>query len=346
MTTPDISLDALPPQIPQTADEEERRRRRKMLLLVLLGLLLVVLVLFSAWYLLFRKPITDIIPPTENFAMPTFVNAAYDVAKPLGIAVSPDGSRIYVTQDKGTRETLILDGQGKRLGILAPPTQDGARTTQMFVAVDPGSGDVYATDRTAGQVRVYAADGTFKRVLEPSAEMGAWQPLGITVDGRGNVFIADVAPPFTRVHEFTRDGTFVRDFGVQGQLNHPNGLALDSTGNLYVSNTGSGRLVVFDQAGQQRAAISRGPGEGNVGLPRGVAIDDKDRVYVVDSTGQQVLVYRAIKEEASGLEYVDQFGRVGTGDGAFAFPNGVAVDGRSRIYIADWNNDRIQFWSY
>lgn len=346
MTTPDISLDVLPPQAPQTLDEEERRRRRRMLLLLLLGLLLTALVLFSAWYLLFRKPITDIIPPTANFAMPTYVNATYDVAQPLSVAVSPDGSRIYVTQGKGTRETLVLDSAGKQLGTLAPPAVDGVIATQMFVAVDPGSGDVYATDRTAGQVRIYAADGTFKRVLEPPTDMGVWQPLGITVDGNGNVFIADVAPPFTRIHEFARDGAFVRDFGTEGQMDHPNGLALDSNGNLYVGSTGNGQILVFDPAGNQRALVARGPGAGDVGLPRGVAIDDKDRVYVVDSTGQHVLVYRALKDGASSLEYVDQFGREGINDGAFEFPNGVAVDTRSRIYIADWNNDRIQLWSY
>jgi DNA-binding beta-propeller fold protein YncE len=347
MTTPDLGIDTLPPQAPQTVDEEEdRRRRRKFLLLFLLALLLFVFILFSAWYLLFRKPISQIIPPSANFAMPAFVNAMYEVSKPLGVAVSTDGSRIYVTQGGGGQETLILDGQGRKLGTLAPPTQDAARATQMFVAVDPGTGDVYATDRTAGQVRIYAADGAFKRVLEPPAAMGAWQPLGITVDGKGNVFIADVAPPFTRVHEFTKDGTFVRDFGVQGQLDHPNGLALDSRGNLYVSNIGPGVVLVFDNAGERRAVVSRGPGAGDVGLPRGIAIDDKDRVYVVDSTGQHVQVYRALKDGASGLEYVDQFGSEGTGDGAFAFPNGVAADGRSRIYIADWNNDRIQLWSY
>jgi sugar lactone lactonase YvrE len=155
-----------------------------------------------------------------------------------------------------------------------------------------------------------------------------------------------VAPPFTRVHEFTQDGTFVRDYGTPDQLDHPNGLALDSEGNLYVSNTATGSILVFDPAGERRAVVSRGPGAGNVGLPRGLAIDDKDRLYAVDSTGQHIQVYRALSGDTSSLEYVDEFGKGGTGDGAFAFPNGVAVDGRSRIYIADWDNDRIQLWSY
>jgi DNA-binding beta-propeller fold protein YncE len=359
MTTPDITIDNLPrpapdaptpptapPPVTPQAAEDDPQRRRKLIILLILGLILIALLLFSAWYLLFRKPISEIIPPTENFAMPTFVAAMYEVATPIDVAVSPDGSRIYVTQGAGTQETLVLDASGKQLGTLAPPLDEGARATQMFIAVDPGSGDVYTTDRAASVVSVYAGDGTFKRFLEPTAEMGAWQPLAITVDADGNVFVADVAPPFTRVHEFTRDGTFVRDFGAPDQLDHPNGLAVDSKGNLYVSSTGTGSILVFDPTGERRAAVARGPGAENVGLPRGLAIDDKDRVYVADSTGQHVQVYRALGDGDSTLEYVDEFGQGGTGDGAFAFPNGVAVDARSRIYIADWDNDRIQLWSY
>jgi DNA-binding beta-propeller fold protein YncE len=361
MTSPEITIDTLPKKAPgaepapepgpaapppAVPDEEDDRRRRKYLLLLLLGLLLLVFIAFTIWYLLFRKPVSEIIPPTDNFAMPAFVNAAYDVNQPLGVAVSPDGSRIYVAQGSGTQETLVLDSQGKKVGTLAAPAAEGARAAQMFVAVDPGTGDVYATDRTAGQVRIFGADGTFKRLLEPPAEMGAWQPMAIVVDKDGNVFVADVAPPFSRVHKFTRDGAFVRDYGKQGELNHPNGVALDSKGNVYVSNTGGGTLLVYGPDGEKRAAIARGPGAGDLGLPRGVAIDDKDRVYVVDSTGQRIQVYRALKDGAASLEFVDKFGTEGTTDGAFAFPNGVATDTRSRIYIADWNNDRIQIWSY
>ena len=356
MTSPEITIDTLPKQAPDAGtppppavpeQTPERDRRRRYLLLLLLGFLFVIFMAFAIWYLIFRKPVSEIIPPTQNFAMPTFVNAEYDVKEPLAVAVAPDGSRIYVTQGGGTQETVLLDAQGKKVATLAPPAQDGVRPQQMFLAVDAISGDVYATDRTAGKIRIYAADGTYRRTLDPTTEMGAWQPMAITVDRSGNVFVADVAPPFTRVHEFRRDGTFVRDFGTQGDgLNHPNGLALDSKGNLYVSNTGGGTVLVFDPAGTRRAAIARGPGVGDVGLPRGLAIDDRDRVYVVDSTSQRVQVYRALKAGATSLEYVDTFGTEGTIDGAFAFPNGIASDARGRIYAADWGNDRIQVWSY
>ena len=44
--------------------------------------------------------------------------------------------------------------------------------------------------------------------------------------------------------------------------------------------------------------------------------------------------------------YLARFGREGTVDGTFEFPNGIAIDGRGRLYVTDWNNDRLQMWSY
>ena len=44
-------------------DDEERKRRRRIFLLAILGGLFLLLVIFFLWYLLFRKPITQIIPP-------------------------------------------------------------------------------------------------------------------------------------------------------------------------------------------------------------------------------------------------------------------------------------------
>ncbi len=67
-----------------------------------------------------------------------------------------------------------------------------------------------------------------------------------------------------------------------------------------------------------------------------MAIDDKDRLYVVDSIGQAVQVYRPLVSGAPSPEFVDKFGEEGTVDGAFYFPNGIAVDARGHVYVADW----------
>ena len=77
-----------------------------------------------------------------------------------------------------------------------------------------------------------------------------------------------------------------------------------------------------------------------------MAVDGQGRVYVVDTSGQSVFVYGTYQEGSSRLEYLGSFGTQGVSNGAFAYPNGIAVDGRGRLYVADSANNRVQLWSY
>jgi sugar lactone lactonase YvrE len=67
---------------------------------------------------------------------------------------------------------------------------------------------------------------------------------------------------------------------------------------------------------------------------------------VGDATGQGVFVFRTPTDDSRRLEYVGFVGGEGVADGLFQYPNGVAVDGRGRVYVADTVNNRIQVWSY
>jgi DNA-binding beta-propeller fold protein YncE len=358
MTTPDISVGALPSEtnadgtLPgaseQPAPPEEERtddRRKKLLLLLLLGLLAIMMAL-SVWYLLFRKPITELPLPIAQEAMPTYQYAFYDLTKPQGVAVSSDGSRIYVTQTGGSRETLVLDGRGTTLGSLKPPATTVEQAYQLGVAVNPVTGQVWTTDRTDGKVFIYEADGTYVREFDPGLALANWQPLGIGFDQQGDAFIADVGGGLTQTHEFSPAGTLIRDIGASASLDHPNGIAVDGSGNLYVTDTGNGRLLVFDGSGAQVGIVERGTSAGNLGLPVGIGIDDRGHILVADSSGAAVQAYAPIKAGDPGPSYINAFGAEGSTDGAFAYPNGLAADGRGRVYIADWGNDRLQVWSY
>ncbi len=59
-----------------------------------------------------------------------------------------------------------------------------------------------------------------------------------------------------------------------------------------------------------------------------------------------VFVYGRFQEGATHVDFLGSFGSEGVDDGAFAYPNGIAVDGRGRLYIADSTNNRVQLWSY
>lgn len=341
---------AEPGAVPQTGapveEEEERRRRRRLLLLLfLLLLLLALLAMLTGWYLLFRKPINELLPPVGGDDVPEYLFSIYDADKPMGVATTASGDRIYVTESAGDKLVNVYDGDGNRVGELKPPA-DRLVHTPVYVAVDPDNGDVWVTDRASGAVYIYDSTGNFKAPFKPKVPIDTWQPLGIALSPDGDVWVTDLSAPFHRIEVFGRDGTLKRTIGQQGVLDFPNMIAFDAAGNAYVTDSNNGRLIVIDEAGNMTPGVGPGVSPGALGLPRGTAVDDVGRLYVVDATGHAVHLYRTGGSETGRPEFIDDFGAEGSGNGQFAYPNGVATDDRARVYVTDRENDRVQVWGY
>ena len=165
-------------------------------------------------------------------------------------------------------------------------------------------------------------------------------------------------------------------YGFQGDLlRRPSSVGFDSSGNIYVADTGKGRVVQFDQGGGFVTTFGE-PGTGPLQLKRpiDVAVADDGRAYVVDKDQDKIVIYdpthkatKAItfKEEpplsvtvannklyvttVSGVLIFDLDGKIETGlihrgreKGQFDLPGGVAVGKDGTLYVADTGNYRIQ----
>ncbi len=79
-------------------------------------------------------------------------------------------------------------------------------------------------------------------------------------------------------------------------------------------------------------------------MPRGIAIDEgRKQLLVVDTTDQAVNVYDVA---SSTPKFLYALGGDGTVSSAFRFPNGIALDGKGHIYVADRENHRVATWRY
>ncbi|KKR06865.1 MAG: NHL repeat containing protein [Candidatus Peregrinibacteria bacterium GW2011_GWC2_39_14] len=117
------------------------------------------------------------------------------------------------------------------------------------------------------------------------------------------------------------------------------GIAIDSSGNVYVVERNNNRVQKFDSNGTYITQWgSYGSGDGQFDSPAGIDIDSSGNVYVVDSGN-----YRIQKFTSTG-EFITKWGTRGwTGvDGEFEMPSDIALDSSGNVYVADWGNNRIQ----
>jgi DNA-binding beta-propeller fold protein YncE len=308
---------------------------------------LVILALLFGWYLMNRKPLSDL-PGLGQSKVPHYEFSMYGTTQPLGVAATASGDRIYVTESGGTRLVRVYDAKGKQTGTLKPPVSTGPSHIPIYVAINPTTQDVYVSDRLTYSVYIYDAKGRYLRTFAPKGNLGAagWAPLGLAFGTDGTLYVTDVrGAKDHKVREFAPDGTLVHSMGAPGQLSFPNGIVVDSHGNIEVTDSNNGRLVVFNVAGKMLSTINRGVGEGDLGLPRGAAVDDAGRLFVVDTSDHMVRIY-AIGDGKATPAYIGSFGTEGQLDGTFEYPNGVATDTRAHIYVTDRENNRVQVWGY
>ena len=163
-------------------------------------------------------------------------------------------------------------------------------------------------------------------------------PLGMCIDGNGNILVADTGNG--RIEKFSPTGTFLSVIASKGsghgQLGEPNGIAVDRSGNIYVAEVASNHRVQKLAPDGTFIAEWKGPDAGFYG-PRRIAIGPDDSVYVLDQGRTRI-----VKFSPDG-HVLSSWGSKGSGDGQFNDPTSVAVDSTSgKVYVADPVNKRIQ----
>ena len=145
-----------------------------------------------------------------------------------------------------------------------------------------------------------------------------------------------------RLQIFNSDLTFSSTFlkgGNHGQFLRPYGIACDSTGKVYVADTGNDRIQVFTAEGTFVRMFGRCcQGREELDEPCGVAVDTSGMVYVSEEGNSRVSVF------TSDGQFVTSFGRRGKGVGEFIFPSGLAVDDSGIVIVCDANNNKIQIF--
>jgi DNA-binding beta-propeller fold protein YncE len=296
-------------------------------------------------------------------------------------AVAVDGSGNVYVADSGNQNIRKITSGGSvstlagTAGIAG--STDGTGVAALFdqpqgIAVD-GTGNVYVSDTDNSTIRKITAAGVVTTLAGAAGQTGGSDgagssarfsyPLGLAVDTAGNIYVADYENSTIRKvtpggSVSTLAGSAGNSGSVDGQggsalFNHPNAVAVDGAGYVYVSDTSNQTVREISPGGSVSTLAGtagiggRADGTGAAArffYPGGIASTSAGVVYVADTGNHTV---RAMDSPGVVTTLAGSAGQQGDADGTgsqalFAYPYGVAVDGSGHLYVADSNNNTIR----
>jgi uncharacterized protein (TIGR03437 family) len=238
----------------------------------------------------------------------------------------------------------------------------GVSVTITEAAAGSALGQTYTIYTVAGNgVGGYSGDNG------PATSAQLYHPVGVAVDSGGNLYVADYNNSRIRkvsngvITTVAGNGTvgYSGDNGpaTSAQLSSPQGVAVDSAGNLYIADVGNNRVrkvsngVITTVAGTGPAYPGGGfGGDGGPATsaqlywPVGVAVDSAGNLYIADLNNERIRrVSKGVITTVAGSATLDYSGDNGPATSAgLSSPQGVAVDSAGNLYIADYNDSRIR----
>ncbi|WP_310558314.1 putative Ig domain-containing protein [Flavobacterium sp.] len=303
---------------------------------------LFIVVIFLQWFCFLQAQTIQLQKALGGLSYPT-TPQTYTVGVAIIPLTPPKGGPVYYRslqnlQNINTPNGLTLDSSGNV--YVAAETLLWKISKNNVLTTLAGSGSYGTKDGTGS-----------------SASFGNLN--GAAVDNVGNVYVTDA--DFNKIRKITPTGIVTTlagsgaigsadGAGVAASFNYPTGIAVDSSGNIYVADTGNNIVRKITPAGIVTTFAGSGiSGDINgVNLsarfnrPTGIAIDISGNIYIADWLSNK------IRKITAGV--VSTFaGRGGIGDvdgpsnvAIFNSPIGLTVDINGNVYVADRDNNKIR----
>jgi DNA-binding beta-propeller fold protein YncE len=290
----------------------------------------------------------------------------YELTKFVRAVATDDAGRIYVA-DASAGRVVVFDSSGNPLrrwgvtgstpGQLLAPVDVADTAAGVLLVAEPfrNTGEIVPLYPSAGS-RTYRAVVPFE---SPWSSGGGvmlgthlFSPSALALSRDGSVWVADRNNRILR--HLSSTGSFLGAIGAAPgvsprtvSLDEPDGVTVDSAGDVIVADAGADRIDKFAPDGRLVAAwVAPDLGGASVARarsataafrgPQAVAAGPHGSIYVADTDNAQI-----VEMDGAG-QLIASWGGRGSAPGRFEKPDGIAADSAGRVFVADGALDRIQ----
>ncbi len=261
----------------------------------------------------------------------------------LPYAIASDSAGDMWVADLGNNRLEEFSGSGSYITQFAACGSSGSFNSPQGVAIDPTTGDVYVADTENDRVLECTTSGGLVR------QISVGTPTGVAVTSTGELYIADDASD--QILGYSATGTSPNEtYGGpgsgDGEVEGLSAIAVDSVGNIWVSDFGDQRIEEFSASGAYLTQFgSFGSGNGEFDSPAGMAVTPTGIVLAADLANNRI---EEFQEPPYDLVYASKFGTSGHGNGEFKGDSDVAIAPAaddSDFYVVDQGSNRIEEFS-
>ncbi|CAF4935242.1 unnamed protein product, partial [Rotaria socialis] len=278
--------------------------------------------------------------------------ATNQLNEPFGLFVDDDQT-VVIADHRNDRIMQWKNGDTTNGQVVAGGNGQGNGLNQLYYPTD------LLIDKETDSLII--CDRLNRRVVRWSRRSGTTQGeilidniqcWGLAMDDQRYLYVSDVVKHEVRRYQLSeKNGTLVAGGNGQGdglnQLNGPGYLFVDRQQNAYVSDNRNHRVMKWNKDAKEGIVVAGGQGQGNaltqLSHPLGLFVDTLGTLYVADQGNHRVMRWTQ-GDKKQGTVIVGGNG-YGAGANQFYFLVGLSFDRHGNLYIADWNNHRVQRFS-
>ena len=245
------------------------------------------------------------------------------------IAITP--TREVVIADGDNHHVIVLDDKLKLLKLIGQGSGNSRLVNPYGVAVTDNV--IAVSDWGSNQVKKYSLRGEFLSVIGCRGNKNGQfiGPRGLAFNNNKLLYVIDGVN--YRVQVFQEDDTFAFAFGSKGnnpgQFQCPDTIAIDPNNNVLVTDYDANCIYLFTDNGQFKQTI-------NSYRPRAITISPTGYLITSHDDDNKIRVW------SPTYQLINQFGINGSKQGEFYGITGMAIDSSGTIYVAEWDNKRLQ----